>query len=312
MDENKDTKIRVIGEQVFDVICLAASYGILFLLPRRTGIVFYLIFGAAAFLFCIGFFRLGFTFDTPAGRKGTKSGALLSAVFGVLINAAGLYAVLQDHGSGRSIMIATLLMIEALLLYAMAAGGAGSPESQWRSAVLLRIAAVIVILLGAAFAVWKRFSESSVIIGTVLLIEGICLWKMGGGSNPFNTLTPEIQSVPRMRTPIGQLQAAFAGVETQLGYPRVGKVRTIRQDAIIYGPSEDGFTVYGYYIFGRFYVAGSTNLLFPGPEGAQDHTVREVPDSCGTLLAAEDLPKAYADMFSRYAESGETRWLEHF
>ena len=59
-------------------------------------------------------------------------------------------------------------------------------------------------------------------------------------------------------------------------------------------------------------MAGSTNLLFPGPEDAQDHTVREVPDSCGTLLAAEDLPKAYADMFSRYAESGETRWLEHF
>ena len=88
---------------------------------------------------------------------------------------------------------------------------------------------------------------------------------MGGGRNPFNTFTPEIQAVPGMKMPVEQLKAAFACVDTQLGVPWIGKVKSIKQDAIIYGPSEDGFVIYGYYLFGRFYVSGSMNPLFPHP-----------------------------------------------
>ena len=246
MGVNGEKKIRVSAEQIFDVICLAASYGILFLLPEKIRFSFYLILGISAFLFCIGFFRLGISFDAPGRQR--------------------------------------------------------------RFSALLRIAAVLVVLFGIAFAALRHFSESFLIIGVMLLIESVCLWKMGGGSNSFNSLTPEVQLVPGMKIPIEELHSVFADVKTQLGYPWVGKVKTIEQDSIIFGPAEDGFAVYGYYLYGQFYVAGSTNLLFPDAEDSQRHLVKEIPDRDGILLAKEDLPQAYAEMFKRYAESGDTRW----
>ena len=308
MEDNREKKKSLKKEQFFDILCLVASYGILLLLPGEINVLFYLIYGAATFLFCIGFFRLGFTFDAPADSKAERAVECFYAVYGILINAAGLYGICQDHGSARSIMIATLLLIEALVLFALAGGGSKTPGARRIAVIVFRTAAVLLVIFGIAFCIWKHFSEASVMIATMLLIESICLWKIGSGSNPFNTLTPEIQTVPGLRIPIAQLQQAFAGVETQLGYPRVGKVKTIKQDSIIYGPSEEGFFIYGYYQFGRFYIAGSTNALFPDPEDAQEHAVTEIPDRDGVLLAAEELPKAYAEMFARYAKSGKAQW----
>ena len=246
MSDKREKKNSVNTEQIFDVICLIASYGILFMIPQNINIFFYLIVGVSAFLFCIGFFRLGLSFDEPA--------------------------------------------------------------SSMKTAMKLRGSAALIILFGFVLIILKHFSESSVIAGIMLLIESICLWRMGGNSKSFNEVTPEMQAVPGMEVPIEQLQTVFSDVETQLGYPWIGKVKSIEQDAIIYGPSEDGFTVYGYYLYGRFYVVGSTNILFPEPEDSQGHLVEEIPDSDGTLLAKDLLPKAYAEMFTRYAESGEANW----
>ena len=305
---NDNSKQTITGiELILDILCLVGSYVILFLLPQKTGFFFYLIFGIAAFLFCIGFFRLGFMFDVPAGTKGAFISALVFMVYAVVVNTAGLYGMYQDRGSGRSIVIATLLVIEAQLLISMTGGSITSPGNRWKFGIALRIAAVLMVLGGVGFAVWKDFSTPSVIVGAMLLIEAICLWMMGGGSNPFNQATPEIQTVPGMKTPVGQLQKAFADVETQLGYPWIGKISTIRQDVLIYGPTEDGFVVYGYYQFGRFYVSGSTNELFPKPEEAEKQVVNEVPDENGILMAKEMLPEIYADMFLRYAQTGKAQ-----
>jgi len=246
MSDKREKKTSVNTEQIFDVICLVASYVILFMIPQKINVFFYLIVGVSAFLFCIGFFRLGLSFDVPASSK--------------------------------------------------------------KTALKLRGAAALIILFGFVLIILKQFSESSVIAGIMLLIESICLWRMGGSSKSFNEVTPEMQAVPGMKVPIEQLHRDFSDVETQLGYPWIGKVKSIEQDAIIYGPSEDGFVVYGYYLYGRFYVVGSTNFLFPEPEDPQGHLVEEIPDSDGTLLAKDLLPKAYAEMFTRYAESGEAHW----
>ena len=308
MEDNREKKKSLKKEQFFDILCLVASYGILLLLPGEINVLFYLIYGAAAFLFCIGFFRLGFTFDAPSDSKAERAVECFYAVYGILINAAGLYGICQDHGSARSIMIATLLLIEALGLFALAGGGSKTPGARRIAVIVFRTAAVLLVIFGIAFCIWKHFSEASVMIATMLLIESICLWKIGSGSNPFNTLTPEIQTVPGLREPIAQLQQAFSGTETQLGYPWIGKVRTMKQESIIYGPTEDGFYVHGYYQFGRFYISGSTNALFPDPEDAQGHAVTEIPDRNGILLAKEELPNAYAKMFARYAETGNIQW----
>ena len=227
MSDKREKKTSVNTEQIYDVICLIASYGILFMIPQKMNAFFYLIVGVSAFLFCIGFFRLGLSFDVPASSK--------------------------------------------------------------KTALKLRGAAALIILFGFVLIILKHFSESSVIAGIMLLIESICLWRMGGNSKTFNEVTPEMQAVPGMKVPIEQL-------------------KSIEQDAIIYGPTEDGFAVYGYYLYGRFYVVGSTNILFPEPEDSQGHLVEEIPDKDGTLLAKDLLPKAYAEMFTRYAESGEANW----
>ena len=308
MEDNREKKNSLRLEQIFDLACLAASYGILFLLPQKMDALFYLIFGVSAFLFCIGFFRLGFSFDTPEDERSELYAGLSYALFGILINAVGLYVISRDQGSGRSITIATLLMIEALVLFAMAGSGFKTPKPQRILGILFRAVAVCLVIFGVLFALWKQISTTSVIIAMMLLFESICLWKMGGSSNPSNALTGEIQVVPGLRVPIAKLKQEFAEVETQLGYPWIGKVKTIKQDSIIYGPSEDGFFIYGYYLYGRFYVSGSTNPLFPNPGDALGHTVKEIPDSNGALLAKEDLPRAYARMFARYADSGDIQW----
>ena len=291
-----------------DITCLAASNGILFLLPDKTDFFFYLLFGISAFLFCIGFFRLGFVIRMPAGPKGSLIAGLAFAILGTVVNLIGLYVLYQDNGSGRSITIATLLVIEALLFFSIAGSRAEKPGTQWKISLVFRIAAVFMVIGGAAFVIKDHLSMTSVILAAMLVIEAICLWAMGGGNNPFNTLTSEIRTVPGMKTPISELCRDFAGVQTQLGYPWVGKIRTIKEDCIIYGPAEDGFYIYGSYQFGQFYVTGSEKPLFPAPEDAQQHMVIEYPDQSGALLSRDDLPEAYAKMFSRYMKDGKACW----
>ena len=51
-----------------------------------------------------------------------------------------------------------------------------------------------------------------------------------------------------------------------------------------------------------------TKPLFPKAEDAVEHVVKEVPDSSGVLLEKEELPEAYVNMFTWYAESGKALW----
>ena len=312
MKENGEKKNAVKGERILDILCLAASYGILLLLPQKAGVLLYVILGVSAFLFCVGFFRLGLTFDEPSDPKSELFVGSAYAVFGVLLNIVGVYNLHHENGSVRSIIIATLLLIEALVMYVNAGNGLKTPAHQKVCSFVFRAAAVFAVLFGAVFVIWNHFTDSSVIIAAFLLIESICLWRMNPHSNSANDLNPEIQTVPGLQTPIRQLQKDFSDVQTQLGYPWIGKIKTIKQDSVIYGPSEDGFVVYGYYLYGRFHVAGSTNPLFPAPQDAKEHITPEIPDSNGVLLGKEDLTEAYVRMFTQYAENGSAQWISDY
>ena len=308
MDVKDDNKLKTVLERAFDIACLVLSYGILFVLPKEANIVFWLLFGVSAFLFCIGFFRLGFTFDVPAGSKGYILSGLLFAALGIAMNIGGIYFIYRDAGSGRSIGVATLLLIEALVVFAIAGSRAEAPMTQWIVSLIFRGAACLMVVGGITLMCRDHFEPGALGVGVMLIIEAIVFWAMGSGNNPFNTEFSEIQAVRGMSTPIDQLYQHFADVETQLGYPWIGKIRTINGDSIIYGPLEDGFYVYGYYVFGRFFVAGSANPLFPSPEDAAGHIVSEIPDSNGIMVGKENLPRAYAEMFTRFAETGVAKW----
>ncbi len=165
-------------ERTIDSICLIGSFVLLFLLPQDTGFLFYLLFGISAFLFCIGFFRLIATFSEPASPEGRRLVGLIFLTAGAVLNACGLYSVYSGHGSGRSITIATITLIEAMVFYAMAGGLTGNPA--WKRAITkgYRTAAVLLIVLGAFVVIRDGFRSGTIPFGTMLLIEAICLWNI--------------------------------------------------------------------------------------------------------------------------------------
>lgn len=178
-------KLSNVVERTIDVVCLIASFAILYLLPDRINALFYLLFAVSAFLFCIGFFRLIATFDEPDSPEEAWLAGLVFVAGGAAVNACGIYGVYAGKGTGRSIMIATVTLIEAMVLYAMAGGLARDSKVKKTVSVLYKTAAVLLAAGGVFFAVREHFSERSVILGTMLLIEAVCLWTIRFESAKF-------------------------------------------------------------------------------------------------------------------------------
>ena len=152
------------------------------------------------------------------------------------------------------------------------------------------------------------FSDTSIAAGLLLLIEGIIFWAMGNGNNPLNSAASPIRAVPGMKKTVQELCDALDNTETQLGFPWLGRIRTIKNDTIIYGPSEEGVFVYGYYHFGRFYVTFSKDVSLLDEGEADAHRITEIPDSKGICLGEESLPEAYACMITQYLKNGNPIW----
>ena len=178
-------KLSNVVERTIDVVCLTVSFAILYLLPERFNVLFYLLFTLSAFLFCVGFFRLIATFDQPDTPEEAWLAGLIFVVGGVAVNACGVYGVYAGKGTGRSRMIATVTLIEAMVMYAIAGGLAHDSKVKKTVSVLYKIAAALLAAGGVIFAVREHFSERSVILGTMLLIEAVCLWTIRFESAKF-------------------------------------------------------------------------------------------------------------------------------
>ena len=295
-------------ELAADILCLAASYGLLFLMPQRVNLLFWALFAISAFLFCIGFFRMGFILNEHRTAKFKSISGALLVLSGIILNIAGGFAICKTHGSERGIVIAILLLIEAIVMYSITASHADAPRSQWIMSLIVRAAAVLMWIGAVVFAVITSVSDTAIALGIMLIVEGSVLWAMGSGNNPFNSSMSHICAVPDMNKTVQELCDALKGTETQLGHPWLGKIRTIKEDTIIYGPSDEDVFVYGYYHFGRFYVAYSKDISYLDEEQAASHRITEIPDSKGECLGAEVLPEAYANMIKQYLENGNIVW----
>ena len=295
-------------EIIIDFLCLAASYMLLFLLPQKVNILFWAVFALAAFLFCIGFFRMGFLLDSIKSKKSIVVSGSLLVLCGIILNSAGMIAIWKTQGSDRSVAAAILLLIEAIVMYSITASQTDTPRSQWIMSLIFRVAAVLLIIGAVTGMIAASFSDTSIAAGLLLLIEGIVFWAMGDGNNPFNSAASPIRAVPGMKKTVQELCDALDNTETQLGFPWLGRIRTIKNDTIIYGPSEEGVFVYGYYHFGRFYVTFSKDVSLLDEGEADAHRITEIPDSKGICLGEESLPEAYACMITRYLENGNPVW----
>ena len=296
------------AEIAADILCLAASYGLLFLMPQKTNILFWVVLGLAAFLFCIGFFRMGFVLGKAKSSKNMIVSGSLLVLFGIILNSAGIFAIWKTQGSERGLAAAILLLIEAIVMYSATASQAETPRSQWMVSLIFRIAAVLMVIGAVTCMILTAFSDASIASGVLLIVEGIVFWAMGSGNHPFNSSESPIRAVPGMQKTAPELCSILVKTETQLGFPWLGRIRSIKDEAIIYGPSEDGIFVYGFYLFGRFYVACSNDLSFLNAEEAAAHRIAEIPDSKGICLGKESLPEAYANMIARYLENGDLIW----
>ncbi len=296
------------AELAADILCLAASYGLLFLLPQKVNILFWVLFALAAFLFCIGFFRMGFILDSIKSRKAIIVSGGLLVLCGIILNSAGIIAIWKAQGSERSVAAAILLLTEAVVMYSITAGHAETPRSQRISSLIFRVAAVLFIIGAVICLIADSFSGAAIAAGLLLLIEGIVFRAISSGNNPFNSAASPIRAVPGMKKTVQALCDALSLTETQLGIPWLGKIRTIKDHTIIYGPSEDGIFVYGYYHFGRFYVTCSKDISLLDAAEADAHRITEMPDSSGICLGEESLPEAYANMITQYLKNGKPVW----
>ena len=299
------------SELTIDILCLLASYGLIFMLPQKMNILFWIIFGVSAFFFCIGFFRMGAVIDKYKTKKVKRYSNILLIASGIVLNCSGVLAILKAHSMERGISIAVLLLIEAIVMYSAAASRAVTLRFQWIISLIFRVAAVLMAIAGIAaivYSIISSFSGTNIAIGVFLLIEGIVFLAIGSGNDPFNSSFSPVRVVPGMNKTVQELYDALAGTETQLGFPWIGKVRTAKEETIIYGPTEENVFVYGHYHLGRFYIVCGDDISLLDAKQADSHRIAMIPDSKGNCLDAELLPEAYSNMITRYLENGNVTW----
>ena len=85
------------AELTIDILCLLASYGLIFMLPQKLNIFFWIVFGVSAFLFCIGFFRMGAVIDRCKAKKAKRLSGILLIASGIVLNCSGVLAIWKNH-----------------------------------------------------------------------------------------------------------------------------------------------------------------------------------------------------------------------
>jgi len=298
-------------ELMTDILCLLASYGLIFILPKKMSILFWSVLGISAFLFCVGFFRMGSVIDRCKAKKVKRCSNILLIASGIVLNCSGVFAIWKTQSIERGICIAALLLIEAIVMYSAAASRAVTLRFQWIISLVFRIAAVPMALGGIAAivcSIMTSVSGTNIAIGVFLLVEGIVFWAIGSGNDPFDPSFSPVRAVPNMNKTVQELCDALADTETQLGFPWIGKISATAEETIIYGPTEEDVFVYGHFHFGRFYIVSGDDISLLDAEQAAAHRIAEIPDSKGRCLDAGSLPEAYSNMITRYLENGKIIW----
>lgn len=185
--------------------------------------------------------------------------------------------------------------------------------------VFLRIAAVVLCALAVFLSIRDNFSGRAIIAGTLLLIEGITAWTVSDAKT-YNAHMDGMKQVPSMCAPLDEVFRAFEHVETPLGFPWMGKVRSIEDPCMVYGPTQAGSFLYCWYHTGEFFVSECDDESWLDVDEAEKHRVHTSwdrdTDELGALyhLTAKLLPDFYWNMFEDYAVDhvAECRFLDGF
>ncbi len=255
--ENTTRKLQKLFSGIF---LLLVSYGILFLLPKRVYFISWVILAVSAFLFCIGAYWIGSTFNGPTGDAFVRG-----------------------------------------------------------KRIFLRLVAVAFCVLSVVLCLRDNWSGRAMIAGTLLLIQGITAWSVSD-ANTYNAHMDGMKQVPSMCSPLDEVFRAFERVETPLGFPWMGKVRSIDDPCIIYGPTQAGSFLYCWYYSGEFVVSECDDESWLNAAEADKHRVHTSWDRDASELGqfyhltAKLLPDFYWNMFEDYAVDhvAECKFLDGF
>ncbi len=185
--------------------------------------------------------------------------------------------------------------------------------------IFLRAVAVVLCAAAVFLCLYDNWSGRALIAGTLLLIEGIASW-MVSDAKTYNATMDGMKQVPSMCAPAEEIFRAFEHVETPLGFPWMGKVRSIEDECMVYGPTQAGSFLYCWYHSGEFFVSECDDESWLDPAEAEKHRVHTSwdrdTDELGALyhLTAKLLPDFYWNMFEDYAVDhvAECRFLDGF
>ena len=164
------------------------------------------------------------------------------------------------------------------------------------------------------FAIYSLISEGLTGRGmglfTLNLIYGLTM-QYYAFNKAMNYAVDGIKQSDAVSVPIQALYAAFKDIDTPMGRPWIGKVKNVEDDCLIYGPTDQGSFLFGYYLFGTFtFGASPLTTMLADPESAAGHTVETHWDrddsGKGQLyhLLSRMLPDFYISMFENFSKTG--------
>ena len=176
--------------------------------------------------------------------------------------------------------------------------------------IVFCLSGIAMIVFGVYALIKEDFNGRGLGLFSLNLIYGVSmqLYAFSGG---MNAAVDGIKQSEEVNVSIGALYDAFKDIDTPMGRPWTGKVRNIESDCIIYGPTDKGSFLFGYYLFGTFtFGASPMPDMLEDPESARRHTIETQWDrddsQKGQLyhFLSRMLPDYYISMFENYAKTG--------
>lgn len=171
-------------------------------------------------------------------------------------------------------------------------------------------AGIAMIIFGVYAVIREEANGKGLGLFTMNLIYGIAM-QYYAFDKAMNYAVDGIKQSDDMNVPIDALYNAFKDIDTPMGRPWIGKVKNVDGDCIIYGPTNNGSFLFGYYLFGTFtFGASPLTSMLEESEAASSHIVDASWDrddfGYGQLyhLLSRMLPDFYISMFESYSKSG--------
>ncbi len=182
--------------------------------------------------------------------------------------------------------------------------------------ILFKVVGVLTII----FAIWIMFVgfETSyetlcIVIGTLLLTFG-CVSFMFSSDKAYNDSVSSVKKMTNVRgIKVVDFYNAFKDCKSILGAPWLGKIKLVKGNALIFGPTQNGDYLYLHKMFGSFFLAhnpipswivGPKEELWRLDATANDFNIFSDEDLvCYSMLAQSAIDDVFASL-QKFSETG--------